>query len=118
MESMAGKFTEQLAGYWREREGEGDGEIEREGEGEKREKEREREGEREIGRRKGEESGKRSVETADYRNEGSTILYCTYTSPPHTLNCKGLVCQYKVTVRNLELRISLRNLYRSLNQGM
>ena len=75
----------------------------------------------EGGRGKGEESGKRSVEMADYRNEGSTI-HCTYTSPPHTLNCKGLVCQYKVTVRNIELRISLRNLYyyvrRSLNQGM
>ena len=40
MESMAGKFTEQLAGYWREREGEGDGEKRegekwRKGEGEK-----------------------------------------------------------------------------------
>ena len=96
MESMAGKFTEQLAGYWREREGEGDGE----GEGDiEMEKGRGRGGE-EGGRGKGEESGKRSVETADYRNEGSTILYCMYTSPPHTLNCKGLVC--KVTVRNLE----------------
>ena len=85
---MAGKFTEQLAGYWREREGEGDIEME---------KGRGRGGEG-GGRGKGEESGKRSVQTADYRNEGSTILYCMYTSPPHTLNCKGLVC--KVTVRN------------------
>ena len=38
MESMAGKFTEQLAGYWREkgggREGEGEGEKWRKGEGE------------------------------------------------------------------------------------
>ena len=33
MELMAGKFTEQLAGYWREKGGggEGDGEMEREG---------------------------------------------------------------------------------------
>ena len=90
MESMAGKFTEQLAGYWREREGEGEGE----GEGDiEMERGRGRGGE-EGGRGKGEESGKRSVETADYRNEGSTILYCMYTSPPHTLNCKGLVFQY------------------------
>ena len=40
MESMAGKFTEQLAGYWREKgggregEGEGEGEKWRKGEGE------------------------------------------------------------------------------------
>ena len=32
MESMAGKFTEQLAGYWREKGGGREGEGEREGE--------------------------------------------------------------------------------------